>query len=201
MFTLFAAKGTVAVAPQIALEETGLPYGLKWISFADNGQRTADYLSVNPKGRVPALVTDDGVLTEAPAILEFIAELTGQLMPEDTFKRARVREMMSYLSSTMHINHAHSVRGARWSDDPAAHASMAVKVPETMAASSAYVETCLPESGWVVGEYSIADLHLYNVCRWLAGDGVDIANYPKLAAHFAAMQARPAVAKVADAHG
>lgn len=193
MLTLFAAPYTVALAPHIALEETGLPHKIEWLSFATNDQRDPAYLAVNPKGRVPALTGDHGALTEAPAILEYIADLSGQLMPADQYARAKVREMMSYLASTMHPNHAHGVRGARWSDDPAAHASMAAKVPETMADSSAYVEGCLPDQGWLVGEYSVADIHLFNVCCWLPKDGVDIANYPKLTAHFAAMQARPAV--------
>lgn len=201
MLTLFAAKGTVAVAPHIALEETGLAYAITWINFANNDQSAPNYLAINPKGRVPALFTVHGVLTEAPAILDYIAEITGQLMPEDTFARAKVREMIGYLAATMHINHAHGVRGARWSNDAAAHVSMVAKVPETMAASCAYVETCLPDAGWLVGDYTIADIHLYNVSRWLAGDGVEIANYPKLAAHFASMKARTAVAKVVVLHG
>lgn len=201
MLTLYAAKNTVALSVHLALEETGLPYRISWINFKTNDQRTPDYLAINPKGRVPALVTEHGVLTEAPAILDYIAETTGHLMPADPFQRGKVREMMGYLAATMHPNHAHGLRGERWSDDPAAHASMKAKVPETMAQSSAYVESCLPGRGWIVGSYSIADIHLFNVCRWLEGDGVDINTYPKLAAHFAAMQARPAVARVAADHG
>lgn len=193
MLTLFATPNTIALAPRIALEETGLPHQINWVDFAKTQQRSADYLAINPKGRVPALTGDHGVLTEAPAILEYIADLSGQLMPDDTYQRAKVREMLSYLAATMHPNHAHGLRGERWSDDPAAHASMAAKVPETMNASCAHVESCLPDTGWLVGDYSIADIHLFNVCRWLANDGVDIADYPKLAAHFAAMNARPAV--------
>lgn len=201
MFTLYVAKNTVALAPHIALAETGLPFRVSWIAFASNDQRTPDYLAVNPKGRVPALVTDHGVLTEAPALLEYIAEVSGQLMPDDPYKRAKVREMTAYLAATMHPNHAHGLRGERWSDDPAAHASMRAKVPQTMADSSAYVESCLPDRGWLVDDYSIADIHLYTVCRWLSGDGVDITNYPKLAAHFEAMEARDAVARTIADHG
>ena len=201
MFTLFAAKNTVAIAPHIALEETGLPYAINWLNFASSDQRQPDYLAINPKGRVPALVTDDGILTEAPAILEYIAETSGDLMPKGPYERAKVREMLSYLAATMHPNHAHGLRGERWSDDPAAHASMKAKVPETMAASSAHVESCLPDTGWLVGAYSIADIHLYNVCRWLKGDGVDITDYPKLSAHFDAMGQRDAVQRIERAHG
>jgi len=121
-------------------------------------------------------------------------------MPEDLIDRAQVREMMSYCASTFHVNHAHKMRGARWSDDPAAHASMAAKVAETMSASCAYIESRL-EAQWVGAVYSVADIHLYTICRWLAGDGVDIADFPKLAAHFAAMQNRDAVKHVEAAHG
>lgn len=200
MFTLFAAKGTVAVATHIALEETGLPYTLNWISFADGDQRKSEYLAINPKGRVPALVTDEGVITETPAILEFIAEAAGQLMPKDPFARAKTREMLSYCASTFHVNHAHKLRGSRWADLEASHADMTAKSTQTMAASCAYIEDQLT-GGWVTEAYSIADIHLYTICRWLRGDGVDIADFPKLNFHFSQMQARPAVARVNDAHG
>ena len=200
MLTLHAAKNTVAVASHIALEESGQPYDVRWLNFEDGDQTKPDYLDINPKGRVPALITGPVIITETPAILEFIAETHGVLMPEDLIDRAQVREMMSYCASTFHVNHAHKMRGARWSDDPAAHASMAAKVAETMSASCAYIESRL-EAQWVGAVYSVADIHLYTICRWLAGDGVDIADFPKLAAHFAAMQNRDAVKHVEAAHG
>ena len=113
---------------------------------------------------------------------------------------ARANEMMSYLASTMHVNHAHRLRQSRWTDDPAAHASIAAKVQSNMAENCAYIENHLTEP-WVTGRYSIADMHLYAVCRWLESDGVDIHDYPRLAAHFAAMAARPSVQRVEAAHG
>ena len=200
MLTLFVAKNTVAVAAQIALVETGLSHQITWIDFAKGQQRAPDYLAVNPKGRVPALVTDHGTLTETPALLDYIAEISKSLMPVDPFVRARVREMIGYLSATMHVNHAHKMRGSRWSDDPAAQASIAAKVQQTMTASSRIVESMLPDKGWLVGPYSIADIHLYAVSRWLHGDGVAISEFPKLSAHFAAMQVRPAVIEVEASH-
>jgi len=200
LLTLFAAKNTVAVAAHIALEETGLPYRVEWISFADGEQQSADYLAVNPKGRVPALVMDGAVITETPAILEYIAEVSGQLMPEDHLARAKIREILNYCASTFHVNHAHKMRGARWSDDAAAHASMTAKVPQTMADSCAYVEGLLG-GGWIADDYSIADIHLFTICLWLKGDGVNVADFQKLNAHFSAIQARPAVHRVLAAHG
>ncbi len=200
MLTLFAAKNTVAFASHIALEETGLPYQVSWVDFASGDQTKPDFLAVNPKGRVPALAAEGGILTETPAILDYIAETSGQLMPAAKFERAKVREMTSYCASTFHINHAHKLRGSRWSDDPNAHASMQAKVPETMGASCAYIDSLLTQD-WVAGTYSIADIHVHTICRWLGGDGVDITNFPNLSAHFDRMQARPAVAHVTTAHG
>jgi len=200
MLTLYAAKGTVALACHIALEESGLPYEVVWVDFSKGDQHKTDYLKINPKGRVPALKTAHGIITETFAILTYIAERTEPLDSETIMQDARANEMMSFLASTMHVNHAHGLRQSRWSDDTTAYASMAAKVAQNMADDCAYIEKQLNET-WVTGRYSIADMHLYAVCRCLASDGVDIVNYPKLAAHFTAMAPRPAVARVSALHG
>ena len=116
MFKLYYAPGTCALASHIALEEAGAPYSAERLSFKENQQNSADYLKVNPKGRVPALVTDKGVLTETPAILAFIAQSFPQakLAPQDAFAFAQVQSINSYLCSTVHVAHAHKMRGARW---------------------------------------------------------------------------------------
>lgn len=203
MLRLFVAKNTIAFAPHLALEEAGLCYDVTWVDFATHEQQSADYLAINPKGRVPALITDHGTLTETPAILPYIAMLApnARLMPDDPFTQARAHEMMGWLAATMHVNHAHKLRGHRWADDPAVITAMQAKVPQTMANSCAHLETVLPEQGWIMGDqYTVADIHLYAICRWLAGDQVNITNYPRLAAHFTAMQSRPAVQRVEAAH-
>jgi glutathione S-transferase len=71
---LFYAGGTCALASHIALEEAGAQYDVVRLDFRTTDQRKPAYLAINPKGRVPALVTDDGVLTETPAILAFVAQ-------------------------------------------------------------------------------------------------------------------------------
>ena len=199
---LYAAKNTIAVAAHIALEETGLEHEIYWVDFATGGQHDPHFRLMNPKGRVPVFDAGDCIITETPAILEYIAEVSGQLMPEGINQRAEVREMMAYCASTFHVNHAHKLRGARWSDDPAAHASMAAKVPQTMAECCAYIDSNFDaDDEWVAFTYSIADAHLFAICRWLEGDGVDITKYPSLAAHFDRMHARPAVQRALAHHG
>jgi glutathione S-transferase len=72
MLTFYFAPGSCALASHIALEHVGATYNAVRVAFANNAQRSPDYLKLNPKGRVPALVTERGLLTETPAILLFM---------------------------------------------------------------------------------------------------------------------------------
>lgn len=202
MLTLYYSPDSCARAVQIALEEAGAVYEPVPMSLPAGDQRKPDYLAINPKGRVPALVTDRGVLTETPAILLYIAQLYPQsalALPADPFALAEIGAFNSYIVSTLHVAHAHKLRGSRWADDPAAIAEMRRKVPETVGASFALIETHLFRGPWVMGEqFTICDPYLFVFSEWLEGDGVDPARFPKIAAHTAAMKARPSVQR-ADA--
>ncbi|MEQ8815182.1 MAG: glutathione S-transferase family protein [Thalassobaculum sp.] len=197
MLTLYYTPQTCALASHICLEEAGAEYRAERIDFAKEEQKAPAYLAVNPKGRVPALVTPSGVLTETPALLLYIAQLfpAARLAPlDDPFALARVQAFNSYLCSTLHVSHAHRMRGHRWADDPAAIEAMKRKVPETVAAGFDYVERHAFAGPYVMGEaYTIADPYLFTLARWMEGDGVDPAQFPKVAAHRAMMQERPAV--------
>ena len=74
MFRLYYAPGTCALATHITLEEAGAPYEAVLVDFRSQAQRSPEYLAVNPKGRVPALATENGTLTETPALLCFVAQ-------------------------------------------------------------------------------------------------------------------------------
>ena len=143
MMTLFYAPHTCSLASHIALEDAAADYATVRISFAADEQRKPEYLAINPKGRVPALVTDRGILTETPAMLAFIAQSFPlmRLAPlDDPFLFAQVQAFNSYLCSTLHVAHAHRMRGHRWADDPVAIAAMQRKVPETVAACYELIE-------------------------------------------------------------
>ncbi len=192
---LFAAPGTISVAAAIALEEAGVEYDLHMLNFAEGEQQSDAYLDINPKGRVPALALDGGtILTETGAILDFIAAHDPRLMPADPVHAAQARSVMYYLASTMHVNHAHKMRGHRWADREDSWADMAAKVPQTMADSAAFVEENCIAGPFVLGTHiSIADCYLYMVCSWLPGDGVDLAPFPRIRAFAAAMDARHSI--------
>jgi glutathione S-transferase len=95
------------------------------------------------------------------------------------------------------VAHAHKTRGTRWTDDAAAVEALKQKVPQNMADCFALIERDMLAGPWVLGAaYSVCDAYLFTISRWLAGDGVDIAGFPAVQAHFLRMGERPAVQKV-----
>jgi glutathione S-transferase len=204
MLTLYYAPGTCALASHLALEYAGAPYQAVRLDFGSNQQRSAEYLKVNPKGRVPALLTDRGIVTETPALLQFISQSFPQanLAPlADPFLMARVNEFNSYLCSTVHVAHAHRRRGSRWADDEQALEAMKKKVPQTVAQSFDLIEQHMLKTPWVLGDrFSICDMYLFTLAQWLEGDGVDPGRFPNVADHRNRMSADPVVVKVLAAH-
>jgi Glutathione S-transferase len=200
MLKIFVAKGACSLASHIALEESGVAYEARRLDLARGDQQSPDYLALNPKARVPTLVTDRGALTETPAILAFVAQTVPQarLAPlDDPFTFAELQSVLSYLCSTVHVAHSHGRRGYRWADDPAALEAMKAKVPETMAACFGLIETSLFRGPWVMGEaYTVADPYLFTLATWLEGDRVDPARFPKVLDHRNRMAERPAVKHV-----
>ncbi len=196
---LYYAPRTISVAIAIALEEAGLDYEAIKLDFAGGEQTKPAYKQINPKGRVPALAVDGGILTETGALLEFIAAKAPEagLVPADPVMAARMREVMFYLASTMHVNHAHKQRGHRWADKESSWKDMTAKVAETMTASCDYISANGLRGPFVLGEaISLADAYLYVVCSWLEGDGVDVSAFPKIVAFREAMEARASVQAV-----
>ncbi|WP_227270021.1 glutathione S-transferase family protein [Roseobacter weihaiensis] len=198
---LYYAPGTISVAVAIALHEAGLEFEPVLVSFKEAAQTKPDFLAVNPKGRVPTLEISGTYLTETGALLDYIAAIAPDagLVPADPLEAAHMRSVMYYLASTMHVNHAHGRRGSRWADAPESHADMAAKVPHTMAESARYVQNHCLRGPFVMGAgFSIADPYLFMLCSWLTGDGVELADFPRIAAYLERMRARASVRAVTD---
>jgi glutathione S-transferase len=203
VLTLYYAPHTCALATHIVLEEVGADYAGKRIDFASNQQRSPDYLKINPKGRVPALVTDRGILTETPAMLVYVAQSFpasgAALAPiDDPFLFAEIQSFNSWLCSHLHVAHAHRMRGYRWvdPDDKQAIAALQRKVPQSVGESFALVEREMLKGPWVMGErYTICDPYLFTLAQWLEADGVDPATIPRVIDHRARMAERATVKK------
>ena len=196
MIKLFYAPHTCALASHIALEEVGADYDLARIDIDAKDHHRPEYLAINPKGRVPTMVTERGILTETPAILVFVAQSFPQARlasVDDPFAFARIQEFNSYLCATAHVAHAHRMRGARWVDDAAAIAAMQRKVPQGVSECFGLIERDMLRGPWVMGDsYTICDAYLFTLAQWLEADGVDLAKLPKVAEHRRMVSQRPA---------
>jgi glutathione S-transferase len=199
MIKLFHAWGSCSLASLIALEEAGADYELAVMSTRDGDQRRPEYLAINPKGRVPALVTDRGVLTETVAILAWIAQAfpAARLMPSDPWAFAQAQAFNSYLASTVHVAHAHRHRGYRWADEESSFADMRRKVSANMAECFRAIEAQMVRGPWVMGEpYTVCDGYLFTLAGWMEEDGLDPADFPTIRDHRDRVAARPAVQRV-----
>ncbi len=197
MLTLYYAPNTCSLATHIALIEAGAPYELVRLSFASEDQRKPEFLALNPKGRVPALAVEDRILTETPALLAYVAQEfpDAKLAPlDDAFAFARAQAFNSYLCSTVHVAHAHRMRGYRWTDDSDAIAALQRKVPQSVTEGFALVEDSMLEGPFVLGErFSICDAYLFTLAQWLEADGADLARLPRVLEHRARCAARESV--------
>jgi glutathione S-transferase len=201
----YYAPMSCALATHIVLEHIGADYEAEKLNLRENDQNAPGYLAINPKGRVPALVTDQGILTETPALLLYLAQTypAAKLAPlDDAFALAQMQSINSWFCSTVHVHHAHGARGRRWSDDLDAQKSMKAKVAENMTGAAELIEREILRGPWVMGEqFTVADAYLFTMTSWMAGDGVDMTKFPKLADHFTRMLAISAVQKIAPLHG
>lgn len=204
MLTLYYSKGSSALASHILLEEVRAHYRTVEISIPKGEHLSPGFLKLNPKGRVPALQTPQGLLTENPAILEYIAATHPEagLLPQGPFAQAQARAFASYICSTAHVAFAHKQRGARWADDAASCADMKNVVPRNMRDCAEFLETHLTLAPWTMGQsYSFCDPYLFLLGRWLSVVDVPLDTYPKIATHYQAVLTRPATQAALAAQG
>ena len=182
MLKLYFGPGSSSMAPHIALHEIGVPFESTPLSFASKDQRKADYLAINPEGKVPSLITEGGVLTEVAAILYYLARRFPEagLWPAGGLEaEAQVISWMSFAASTLH---------------PARRQGM-----EAALAAYALAERRLRAGDWAVGgRYSIADIHLFRLYWRFRGSMPTAPDLPALERHYARMMTRPAVKKTIE---
>ncbi|MCE4223820.1 glutathione S-transferase [Methylobacterium sp. C25] len=205
--TLYYAPGACSLASHIVLEESGLPYETARLDLAAGDQRAGSYLAVNEKGRVPALVEDDWVLTENAAIMRHIARCRPQagLWPEDLHEQAQADEWMTWIATSHHVAFAHARRPARYTGDEAAHAGIVAKGREAFGDICTMTEVRLSNGGWALGErYSVVDPYLLVMWTWARGPTIKFdmpASFPAWTAHARRMAERPAVRTVFEGEG
>ncbi|WP_434584494.1 glutathione transferase GstA [Klebsiella sp. R390] len=197
---LFYKPGACSLASHIALRESGLDFTLQGVDLMhkrlENGD---DYLQINPKGQVPALLLDDDILlTEGVAIMQYIADQVPDrqlLAPVGSVARYQTLEWLNYVATELHKGFTPLFRPDTPEDyKPTARAQLEKKLQ--------YVDGSLADKQWLNGHrFTIADGYLFTVLRWAYALKLDMTGYPHIAVWMQHMAARPSVAAALAAEG
>jgi len=201
----YFSPGAVSMATHIALEEAGIAYSLEPILIRDGQQLTAQYRSVNPLARVPALEIEPGVvLTETPALLSYLAELVPELglLPKNGLDRARANEWMSLLASAVHVSFITFFRPQRYTSDEGAVEALKVDGRQRFHDMLRHVESRLPAEGFVLGErYSLCDAYLTPFFLWGRHFELPVGDLPRYGRLVGSVLPRPAVRRALEQEG
>lgn len=204
MLTFFFSPWACSLASHIALEETGAAYEERSLAFAKDEQRSAEYLAINPRGRVPALKVGDVVLTENSAILPFIADHfpDAGLLPTDPVERARCASLIGFISSTVHPSYTHIRRPERFAEDKAVYPELISTGRKNFLANLRDLDALLAGRTWAMGDaYTVCDPYVFVMASWPQRIDLPIDDLTNLNAHRARMLARPAVQRVLEREG
>lgn len=202
MLKLYYGPNACSLASHIALEEAKAEYEPVRLDLKSGVQRQPDYLAINPKGRVPALVTERGTLTESPVILGYIAEThpEAKLAPtDDSFAFGQMQAFNLFLTATVHVTFAHAFRPERYADGEEAHAAMRAKVTQALDEQFAMIEDKLADGRpFVHGDaYTVSDPYLFVFSGWLQKRGYGSPDkVPHVVAHWNRIAEREAVKRV-----
>jgi glutathione S-transferase len=204
MLTLYYYPGACSLAPHIALEEASAAYALQLVSIAKGEQQAPAYLNVNPRGKIPALRTDDGVLTENVAILTYIACSFphASLLPEEPIEMARCISHMAYLSNTVHPAFTHIVRPGRFATDQSAQKNVKAAGRENAWKLLQELDGLLGGQQWVLdSRYSVADPYTLVIYGWGKHNRMPVEQLNNYTAFKDRMLQRPAVRTVLEREG
>lgn len=197
---LYYSPGVCSLSPHIVLRETGTAFDLVKTDIktktTDGG---GDYRKLNPNGYVPALALDDGtLLTEGPAIVQYIADLAGDnaLAPANgTIERSKLQSWLNFVSSEIHKSFS-----------PLFNAQMPAEAKglfvDKLKDRLAFLDKHFADNEYLMGKtYTVADSYLFTVLRWAKPMGIDLAAYPNVQAYSARIESRPAVQAALKAEG
>lgn len=201
---LYYSPGACSIGIHVLLEEIGKPYEAVLVNTREGAQFKPEYVAINPKSKVPALMRDDGsVLTEYPAIAFWLARTNpeAKLLPDDPESQARALEAIDYCVATMHMQGFSRIfRPANFSANEADHEAVKARGEEIFSKGLALMDKALQGKEYLLGQFSIADSALFYCCFWWA-DRLKKELPPNVAAHYARMKARPAVQRTFKAEG
>lgn len=200
MLKLYYAPGACSTASHIGLEESGAKFEGQALSFAKNEQKTPEYLKINSRGRVPALVTDGGSIVENTAILDYVAgAYAPQLMPKDPVQRARAISLMAWFSNNVHPAFTHIGRPERFATDASVFDHLKAVGRENFHTALKEIDGILAGKQWIMGDqFTMVDGYALVFYGWGKRIGLPVAELKNYTAWKDRMLARPAVKRVLE---
>ena len=182
---LYTSPRACSTACHIALEESGLDYEVEIIKIREGQHKTADYLAINPWGKIPTLLIGDEVLTEAHAILSYIGEKSpNSFLPDNnTMGRTRAHEWMNFLSSTVHIAFRPLFRPHLFLKEKSLYPKLLEVGVPNLRNTLLEVDRRLADREFALGkDFSVVDPYLFVFYMWSQRDDIaphiaDMANW------------------------
>ena len=197
---LFYKAGACSLSPHIVLREAGLDFTAEKVDLANKTTESgADYLTINPKGQVPALLLDDGsLLTEGVAIVQYLADRVPDrqlIPPAGTLSRYHAIEWLNFVASDLH-------KGFSPLFNPKTPEEYLEIARAKLEQHFRYLDDTLAQRHYLLGSrFSVADAYLFTVLRWAVALQFDLQRYPNRAGYMKRVAARPAVAAALNAEG
>lgn len=197
---LYYASGACSLSPHIVASEAGIDLRLQKVDLKTKTVAAeGDFLTVNPKGYVPALELDNGeVFTEGTAIVQYLADLkprSGLAPPAGTLARYRVQEMLGYINSEIHKSYSPLFRAETPAETRAERQAYLLK-------RYAIIDKQLEGRQYLFGEvFTVADAYLFTTTNWAGHVKLDLSAFPNLLAFQRRVAARPAVQAAMRAEG
>ncbi len=204
MLKLFYSPGACSIVSHIALHEAGADFEAVRVMLAQGEQLKPDYLAINPHGRGPALATDEGVVTEQIAVVNYIADQFGKegSVPRGgAFAAAKCNELLGWFASTVHISFAEIFRPGRFVTDEAVHDAVTQGGRAALLKHFEEIDGKCGD-GWIAGgKFTAADSYLLIFFRWGKRLEFDMSRYSRWASHVERVLDRPAVVRTIEAEG
>ncbi len=203
MLQFYSSPGSSGFGMRVLLEESGAAYQVHRLNLAAKEQLAEPFRSINPKGKVPALVREDGTLvTEFQTIAFWLADAYPEagLLPRDAEGRMRAMEIMDFIVASLHMRgFTFVLMPGKFTQTPDFQAELTAYGKDQIAIGFGHVSDVLGDQDYLLGDFSVADGALFYTTRWAVAVGLDLPT--NVAAHHNRMLTRPAVQRAIEAEG
>ena len=195
---LYYAPNTCALAPYVTLTEAGATFEVRPLNYRKRQNLSPEYLKINPKHKVPALVVDGKILTENVAIHQWVHRTfpDAKILPSNPWNEMQAISLHAWCASGIHPYLSRINNPGKVCDETGAADSVVKLATEFLFEAFRIADDMLAGGEYFFDHFTAPDAHFFWCCRRATQLGVDISGFSNVAAHFNRMQERPSVKKL-----